>query len=345
MQGASRGFIVVLAAAVLVPAPSSAQEPQGLRLPQLPAVTVPELTLPPVRLPAPLPNVSTPPVTVPEVRVEVPQLAPPDAPQAPLPAPAAPAPSAPGPASPPARAPAAAAGPGAVAGPGRSEPALTARQGPAGGVATPAGTPSASPARSGRAARAAALRGGRGLLGTSYRSPRRLVRALSACVAGLPGRQERLLALRYGVGGAPARPDRVVASALGLSPDGYATLRRRALRGVVRDARDGGCNDDAPVTAVTAAQAIAFGDGGEPRAAPVFMGGAGGSLGGEIAVRGERASGGSEPTDAVYSELDTPLALEANEPSASLLGTLLLAAALAVLAVIALRGLRAGVRR
>jgi hypothetical protein len=342
MQGASRGFIVVVAAAVLAPAPSSAQEPQALRLPQLPAVTVPELTLPPVRLPAPLPNVSTPPVTVPEVRVEVPQLAPPDAPQAPLPAPDAPAPSAPELASPPARAPAAAGGSGAVAGPGPSEPALPARQAPSGSVAPPAGTPSASPARSGRAGRAAALRGGRGLLGTSYRSPRRLVRALSACVPGLPGRQERLLALRYGVGGAPARPDRAVASALGLSPGGYATLRRRALRGVVRDARDGGCSDDA---AVTAAHAIAFGDGDEARAAPVFIGGAGGSLGGEIAVRGERASGGSEATGAVYSELDTPLALEANEPSASLLGTLLLAAALAVLAVIALRGLRAGVRR
>jgi hypothetical protein len=168
------------------------------------------------------------------------------------------------------------------------------------------------------------------------------VRALSACVAGLPGRQERLLTMRYGVGGAPARPGRAVASALGLSAGDYATLRRRALRGVVRDARDGGCSDNA---AVTAAHAISFGDGGEARAAPVFMGGAGGSLGGEIAVRGERASGGSEATDAVYSELDTPLALEANEPSASLLGTLLLAAALAVLAVIALRGLRAGVRR
>jgi hypothetical protein len=331
MQGALRAVTTVALAAGVVPAGASAQE---IGLPQLPPVQSPAVTLPPVQLPAPLPEVSVPSVTVPEVRVEVPQ-PPQQVPsvQAPLsPPPAAPQPAEPAPAadspSP------AGAGSGAAA----AGSVTPSGQAPSGAGAAPAGTASAPPARS-RAARAAALRAGPGVLGTGYRSRGRLVRALSACVAGLPGRQERLLVLRYGVGRAAVHPDRAVAGKLELSRAEYTTLRRRALRGIVRDARDGGCGDGA---AVRAGPAIAF---GELRPlAGATSGGTGPSGTAEIAVRGERASGSSGAADEGGDDFATPLALDVDEPDGSAVGALLLVAALSLLGVIGLRALRTRLR-
>jgi hypothetical protein len=331
MQGALRALMTVALAAGVVPAQASAQ---GLDLPQLPPVETPPVTLPPVQLPAPLPEVSVPPVAVPEVRVEVPQPALSQVPAVRVPQ----APLSPPPAATRAAAPERSLSPS----PSAAGSVTQSGQAPSGAGAAPAGTASAPPARS-LAARVAALRAGPGVLGTTYRSPRQLVRALSACVAGLPGRQERLIVMRYGVGAAAAHPDHAVAGALGLSRTEYTTLRRRALRGIVRDARDGGCTDGA---AVTAAPTLAFGDGGELRSvAAATSAGTAHSRVAEIAVRGERASGGAAPTDEDGGDLSTPLALNVDEPDGSSLGVLLLVAAMGVLAAIGLRGLRAAVRR
>ena len=326
MQGALKVSIAVMVVAGAAPASASAQ------LLDVPPVQVPPVSVPPVTLPAPLPQVSTPPlstppVSIPGVRVDAPLPALPPAPQVPqVRAPVPPPPPAPA-----------------------LDSAPTARPSgfiwPRGALRRPsprAGTPSASPARGGRVARAAAVRGGRGVLGTSYRSRRRLVRALSACVAGLPARQERLLVMRYGLGATAAHPDGSVAGMLGLSRGKYGTLRRRALRGIVRDARDGGCRDG---VAVTTPPAIAFGDGrgGALWRRPPAAGRCSGDA--EIAVRGERASGGTERADDDGGRLTTPLALDAREPEGSLLGALMLAAALGLLAVIGVRAVRARVRR
>jgi hypothetical protein len=309
MQGASRVFMVVMLGAGAVPAAASAQ------VLDVPPVQVPSVSLPSVTLPAPLPQVSTPPVstppvTVPEVRVD-----------APLPSP------------PQVKTPAAPETAGAVP----HTPTASSGQAPSGTVAA-AGTPSASPARGGRVARAAAVHGGRGVLGTGYRSRRRLVRALSACVAGLPGRQARLVVMRYGVGAAATHPDRAVAGALGLSRGEYATVRSRALRGMVRDARDGGCRDGA------AASAIASAEGGELRPASATVGVAMASAG-AIVVRGERASGTSAPEDPDRGgPFTTPLAVDVGS-NGSHAGALLMLAGLGLLALVGLRALRAAVRR
>ncbi len=334
MQGALKVSIAVMVVAGVVPATASAQ------VLDVPPVRVPSVSVPPVALPAPLPQVSTPqvstpPATVPGVRVDAPL---PSVPQVKAPLPPSPRSAAPVVDSLPSP-----VGPGGTAGtPTSRTPAASSGQAPSGAVAA-AGTPSAPPARGGRVARAAAVPGGRGVLGTSYRSPRRLVRALSACVPGLPARQEHLLVMRYGVGAAAAQPDRSVARTLGLSRGDYMTVRRRALRGLVRDARAGGCR---AAGATSAVPAIAFGDGGEVRSVAAGSR-AGGQAPGdaEIAVRGERASGGSVPADDDGGELATPLAVDAPEPSGSLLGALMLAAALGLLAAIGVRALRARVRR
>jgi hypothetical protein len=323
MQGALKVSIAVMVVAGAVPAGAPAQ------VLDVPPVDVPPASVPPVTLPAPLPQVSTPqvstpPVTVPGVRVDAPLPSAPSVPQVQAPAPAARRPALPVVDSAPSTTPSRTSG-------------SSSGQAPSGTVAA-AGTPSASPARGGRVARAAAVPGGRGVLGTSYRSRRRLVRALSACVAGLPRRQERLLVMRYGLGAAAAHPDGAVAGMLGLSRGAYGVLRQRALRGVVRDARDGGCRDGA---AVATAPAIAFGDAGEVRTASATARGARA----RIAVRGERASGGPAPADEDGGKLTTPLALDAPEPEGALLGVLMLAAALGLLALIGVRALRERVRR
>ena len=334
MQGAFRVSIAVLVVAGAAPATVSAQ------LLDVPPVRVPSVSVPPVALPAPLPQVSTPqvstpPVTVPGVRVDAPLPSPPQV--------QAPAPSLPRPAAPVVDSAPAGAAPVRPAGTATAPtPTPSSGQAPTGAVAA-AGTPSASPARGGRVARAAAVRGGRGVLGTRFRSRHRLVRALSACVTGLPARQERLLVLRYGVGAAAARPDRAVASALALSRGEYAALRGRALRGLVHDARAGGCGAGAPGST---GPAVAYGGAGELRAVPALSRDGSVAPGdAEIAVRGERASGGPE-TGADDSEgFATPLALGAEKARGSLLGVLMLVGALGLLAVIAVRALRSSVRR
>ena len=314
MQGAFKVLIAVVATAGALPATSSAQ------VLDVSPVQLPSVSVPPVTVPAPLPQVSipkvsTPPVTAPGVRVDPPVPAAPSLPpvQAPVPPP-------PRPAAPPVDSPART--------PSSPSPAASSGRAPSGTVAA-AGTPSASPARGGRVARAAAVSGGRGVLGTSYRSPRLLVRALSACVPGLPERQEQLLVMRYGVGAAAAHPDRAVASALGLSRGEYTLLRRSALRGLVHDARAGGCRDAGQSSS---APAIAFGDGGEVRPVAAALGSSS-SRGAEIAVRGERASGGSESLDKDGGGLTTPLALDAAEPARSRLVALMVVGAIALLAL------------
>ncbi len=162
-------------------------------------------------------------------------------------------------------------------------------------------------------------------------------------MTGLPARQERLLVLRYGVGAAAAHPDRAVASALALSRGEYAALRGRALRGIVHDARAGGCGAGAPGST---GPAIAYGDAGELRAVPALSRAGSVAPGdAEIAVRGERASGGSGAGGDDSEGFATPLALGAEEARGSLLGALMLVGALGLLAVIAVRALRSSVRR
>jgi hypothetical protein len=333
MQGAFRVSIAVLVVAGAAPATASAQ-PLDVA-----PVRVPSVSVPPVALPAPLPQVSTPPVstppvTLPGVRVDAPLPSPPQvqAPAAPLPRPATPTiDSAPAPAA-----------PDRAAGAGTAITPTPSGQAPTGAVAA-AGTPSASPARGGRVARAAAVRGGRGVLGTRFRSRHGLVNALSGCVTGLPARQERLLVLRYGVGAAAAHPDRAVASALALSRGEYAALRGRALRGLVHDARTGGCGAGAPGST---GPAIAYGGADELRAVPALSRKGSVAPGdAEIAVRGERASGGSGAGGEDSEGFATPLALGAEKARGSLLGALMLVGALGLLAVIAVRALRSSVRR
>ena len=225
MQGALKVSIAVMVVAGAAPASTSAQ------LLDVPPVQVPPVSVPPVTLPAPLPQVSTPPVStppvsVPGVRVDAPLPALPPAPHVPQ-----------------VRAPVAA--PAARAGARLRPPPAPQRLHLA--KRCPPG-PSPRPARRALPRRVAdvsrARRRSAAGAACSARATgreRRLVRALSACVAGLPGRQERLLVMRYGVGPAAAHPDRAVAGALGLSPGEYTALRGRALRGVVHDARAGGC--------------------------------------------------------------------------------------------------------
>ena len=334
MQGAFKVSIAVLVVAGAAPATVSAQ------LLDAPSVRVPSVSVPPVTLPAPLPQVSTPevttpPVTVPDVGVDAPLPSPPQA--------QAPAPTPPRPAAPVLDSAPAPAGPGRAAGTATSPtPPTPSGQAPTGAVAA-AGTPSASPARGRRVERAAAVRGGRGVLGTRFRSRRRLVRALSACVTGLPATQERLLVMRYGVGSATARPDRAVASELALSRGEYAALHGRALRGLVRDARAGGCGAGAPGSV---GPAIAYGDAGELRAVPALSrAGSVAPADAAIAVRGERASGGSVSEDDDGEGLTTPLALGLEKARGSLLEALVLMGALGLLALLGVRALRERVRR
>jgi hypothetical protein len=332
MQGALKVSIAAVVVAGVAPAAASAQ------IVDVPPVQVPSVSVPPVPLPAPLPpvstpQVSTPPVTVPGVRVDAPLPSAPSLPEVQAPLPSSPPPAAP--VADPVPSPASAESAGGTT--TSRAPTTSSGQAPSGATVAPAGTASAPPARP-RASGVAALGARRGVLGTTYRSPRRLVRALSACVERLPARQERLLVIRYGLGGAAAHPDGRVAHTLGLTRGEYRTLRRRALRGIVRDARDGGCHDGAAVTTVPA---IAFGDGGEVRTASLTTA----ASRARVAVRGERASGGSGRVRDDGGELATPLALDANEPRGSLLGALMLVGALGLLAVIGVRLLRARVRR
>jgi hypothetical protein len=179
------------------------------------------------------------------------------------------------------------------------------------------------------------------VLGTRFESPRALVNVLRACVAGLPEQQRRLVVMRYGVGAPSPRPDRAVAGALGLARSEYTALRGRALRGLVRDARSGGCGGGG----AGVSSAVVRGGGSEaPAGAGTPVSGALGEA--RLAVRGERAFGRSEASgengDAGFG---TPLAIDAREPAGSLIGVLMLIGSLAGLAVLGMRALRERVRR
>jgi translation initiation factor IF-2 len=325
MQGALKISIAVMVVVGAVPAAASAQ------VLDVPPVRVPSVSVPPVTLPAPLPQVSTPqvstpPVTVPGVRVDAPLPSAPPVP--PVPQVQAPPPPSPRPAVPVVDSAPSTNPSGTTAG--------SSGQTPSGTVAA-AGTPSASPARGGRVAQAAAVSGGRGVLGTTYRSRGRLVRALRSCIGALPARQDRLLILRYGVAGSAPRSGREVAGLLDLSGSKYRQLWGRALRGLVRAARAGGClgggaRGDAPPAGPGSA-----GVGPAPVAADP------GPARAELGVLGERASGAEDPAGPERSGLSTPLALDAEASDGSVLGALLLVAALAVLSVLGLRAVSARV--
>jgi hypothetical protein len=338
MQGALTVVTAVVLAAALTSA-SSAQVPgvnlpqaPQVEVPQAPQVQVPEVSAPSAPAPAPaLPPPSLPTPTAPQVRL-------PSPPQVNLPSVSAP------------RLPAAPQQPSAAAqgSVGSVPPSSKSGPGPSGPVAG-VGASGSSP-RARRAARAARLRGGRGFLGTSYRTRRRLVRALSGCVQALPTRQERLLTLRYGVGATDPRPAHQVARALGLSASRYVAVRRRALRGLVRAARGGACEERAvgnaglpvygspslgPVGAAVASGAD--GSGSEP-GSPVKEKQAALTAGGS-------GSGGAPGDTERRSGFTTPLALDkAEAPGASTVAGLVLAGALALLSLIALKPVLAGVR-
>ena len=339
MKGASTAVAAAVLAASLTGV-SSAQVP-GVGLPQgpqgqLPPVTAPSLPAP--SLPAPAPQVEVPSLPVPRIevpslpapRVELPSLPTPSVTQVRLPVP-------PSPDRPPLELPQTVTGgsgdvPGAVS--TGSPPQTASGPGPS-GPAAGAGAPGSSPGTRRTARAAALLRGGRGVLGTSFRTPRRLVRALQGCVEDLPQRQEMLLTLRYGVGGGKPHSASQVISELDLSTGQYVLMRRRALRGLVRAARNGAClgSGAAPPGAAPA------GRPGSSRSesseiGPAVAAAASASSGGweapraALRRRGAGSSGGDAAQLASRSGVDTPLALGAEESGGPPVAALALLAAL-----------------
>jgi hypothetical protein len=343
-----QGALTVVTAAVLAAAltsPSSAQVP-GVNLPQAPQVQVPQA--PQVLVPQ-APQVQLPQVTAPSAPAPAPAVPAPRLPAAPAPQvrlPPAPQVNLPSVSAP--RLPPAAPEQSSAAAPRQAPAASTSDPGPSGPVAG-AGASGSSP-RARRAAQAARVRSGRGFLGTSYRTRPRLVHALSGCVQALPTQQERLLTLRYGVGTTDPQSAPEVARTLDLSASEYTAVRRRALQGLVRAARGGACEERPggdtalplygsasldPVGAAVASGADGRssepGAGAQEQQAALTGGGSGGGASGDA----ERRSG-----------FTTPLALDKGEaPDASSVAVLLLAGALALLSLIALKPVLAGVRR
>jgi hypothetical protein len=294
MQGASTVAVVFMLAAA-VPAASSAQQAPGVGLPgaaQVPQAPVPPVTPPAVPAPsvpevpapslptraAPLPSTLAPRIPAPNVPgVRLPEVRAPSSPAPP--AQAAPAPGAPsadllrlltGESG--------SVGPGVARGASNGWIGADALGQPRAGSGAGGGAPGSSPGRARRAARAAArLRGGEGVLGTSFRTHRALVRALNGCIDRLPPRQDRLLTLPYGVGDAWPRPASAVADMLDLSRGRYAVVRRNALRGLVWAARTGACQ---------------AGRGGDASALPGHVVSGPGSLG--RALRATAADSGSQ---------------------------------------------------
>jgi hypothetical protein len=331
-----QGALTVVTAAVLVGALTSASSAQvpGVDLPQAPEVQVPQA-----------PQVQVPQVTAPSAPAPAPSLPAQPAPQVRLPSP--PQPRLPSVSVP--RLPVPPQQPSAVAPRPATPASSTSGPGPSGPVAG-AGASGSSP-RARRAARAARLRGGRGFLRTSYRTRRRLVGALSGCVQTLPTQQRRLLTLRYGVGATDPRSAREVARTLDLSASEYVAVRRRALRGLVREARGGACeerpagNPALPVYGSPSLDAVGL----AVASAAVRSGSEPGSRGREkqaALIGGDTDSGGAPGETERRSGFTTPLALDKGEvPEASTVAGLVLAGALALLSLIALKPVLAGVRR
>ena len=240
---------------------------------------------------------------------------------------------------------------------GNAEPGAGASSGAAGagsasaaGSAGAAGVPGAVAgtsgrgARNARAVRMALLRGGTGVLGTRFHSGRKLVRALTGCVSGLPAQQEQLLTLRYGVGGKAPLPASRVANRLDLSAGQYTQVRRRAFRGLVRAARAGGCEAGGAGAGGTGSPAA-----GAAAAAPSPGDPASASQHADVGVLAKNASGGSdEQADDdgfLNGLLGLPSLLDGGGPVNATLAAAILAAALALLVAAARRPLLAAARR
>ena len=337
MQGASTVAVAFMLAAA-VPAASSAQQAPGVGLPPVPQA-------PPAL--APLPPIS-----------------PPSAP-----APATPAPSVPAPSGARAiRVPERTRGSAAERAAGASRPGGTGSAAPLGGSRPardrlerrcppgrrPAGrvserertdlaqgspggpcrrrraglSPRENPARR---AGGSVLRGRKGVLGTSFRTRRRLVRALRGCIAALPQPQDRLLTLRYGVGDAQAHPAREVAGMLNLSPGQYAWCSAAPTGIGARAARAGGCGVGGGGGASAPPGYAASGPGGIGRALAAAAA-ASGSEQEAIGGLGGRPSGGAPPEGERRSGFGTPARAGRRRSGRSVIAALVLMAALAGLA-------------
>ena len=236
---------------------------------------------------------------------------------------------------------------------GNAEPGAGASSASAAGSAGAAGVPGAVAgtggrgARNARAVRMALLRGGTGVLGTRFHSGRKLVRALSGCVSGLPAQQEQLLTLRYGVGGKAPLPASRVAHRLDLSAGQYTQVRRRAFRGLVRAARAGGCEAGGAGAGGTGSPAA--GAAAAATAAPSLGDPAGASQHADVGVLAKNASGGSDEQadDGGFLNglLGLPSLLDGGGPVNATLAAAILAAALALLVAAARRPLLAAARR
>jgi hypothetical protein len=301
----------------------SVQVPQTPVTPpvDVPSVSVPELNTPTVNAP----SVSTPEVRVPSVST-------PSAPE--VQAPSVSAPRVPSASRPSVGLPSSVTG-------GNAQPGSPSAAGSAGAATVPGTTAGTT----GRGARITLLRGGTGVLGTRFHSGGKLVRALSGCVSGLPALQEQLLTLRYGVGGKAPLPAGRVANRLHLSAGQYTQVRRRALRGLVRSARAGGCETGGGASAgsgspAAPAQAGAPSAAGDP---------AGASQQAAVGVLRANASGASDEQandDGFLGLLaGMPALLDGGGPVNAMLAALILAGALALLLAATRKPLLAAARR
>jgi hypothetical protein len=178
------------------------------------------------------------------------------------------------------------------------------------------------------------------VLGTSFRTRRRLVRALRGYVDRLPPRQDRLLTLRYGVDGASPRPSREVAEMLDLSPGEYVG----ALQGLVRAARAGACQVGGAGDNSTQPGYVASGPGSNGRALGATPADSG-SQQAAIRVPRRRASGAEPRERERLSGFSIPLALDGERAGSFVIAALVLMAALAGLGLVGLRPLLAAARR
>jgi hypothetical protein len=151
-------------------------------------------------------------------------------------------------------------------------------------------------------------------------------------------RQEMLLTLRYGVGGGKPHSASQVISELDLSTGQYVLVWRRALRGLVRAARNGACLESgvAPAGAAPAGRP-GFSRSESSEIGPAVAAAASGSSAGTespraaLRVRGDGSSGGDTAELASRSGIQTPLALGAEESGGPPVAALALLAALTLL--------------
>ena len=264
-----RGWIGVLLIGLLLAVTAPATAAMRTALAQLPPVPTPAPlpSLPvPLPVPVPVPTIQALPLPVPTVQ----------APSLPVPAPQlpqlTPVPSSPAPTSS-SSAPAPVASTRAQA---RGDATQAAGSGPASTPASRSSQPSgvsssqASPSRS-SSARSSGASGGRTMGAQRFRQT---VRRLRGCLAELPKRQARVLALRAGVGQRKPLTVAETASRIGLRDRQVRRIQRRALRTLRRAARDGCSAAPAPdgsgpeTTVAPTGTAIALADAGTGAVAP-----------------------------------------------------------------------------